>query len=184
MWKNLELSNSVEAYAHKRLAKLDRRLKQVVPAKVVLRREDARLADERFIVEVTADLKGGILRGEERADNIHTAVDRVVDVLDQQIRKYKSRRQRRRRSLSDFEGSLLEQFQVDEAEESAEPVASDGRVVRIKRHEMTRMTVAEAAARMDLLGHTFFLFVNSETGNNNVVYSRHDGDYGLIVPED
>ena len=60
----------------------------------------------------------------------------------------------------------------------------DGALVREKRHKMTRLSVQDAAAQMDLLGHGFYLFTNIESGEANVVYKRHDGDYGLIIPEE
>ena len=63
-------------------------------------------------------------------------------------------------------------------------VLEDGALVREKRHKMTRLSVQEAAAQMDLLGHGFYLFTNIESGEANVVYKRHDGDYGLIIPEE
>ena len=74
-------------------------------------------------------------------------------------------------------------FNEVESEEESPEVLSDGRVVREKRHPVTRMTVEEAVAQMDLLGHDSYLFLNAETGASNVGYRRHDGDYGLIVPQ-
>ncbi|MCH7734309.1 MAG: ribosome-associated translation inhibitor RaiA [Chloroflexi bacterium] len=181
--KNLTLNPDVEKYAQRRLSRLDRRLRHSVPARLVIRREDTRRRDERFVAEVTADLKGAILRGEERGASLEAAIDKVTDVLDRQIRRYKTRRKRRGKGLSEFEDRLAGMFNEVESEEESPEVLSDGRVVREKRHPVTRMTVEEAVAQMDLLGHDFYLFLNAETGASNVVYRRHDGDYGLIVPQ-
>ena len=79
--KNLTLNSDVEKYAQRRLSRLDRRLRHSVPARLVIRREDTRRRDERFVAEVTADLKGAILRGEERGASLEAASDKVTDVL-------------------------------------------------------------------------------------------------------
>ena len=181
--KNLTLNPDVEKYAHRRLSRLDRRLRRSVPARLVIRREDTRRPDERFVAEVTAELKGALLRGEERAASLEAAIDKVTDVLDRQIRRYKTRRKRRGKGLSEFEDRIAGMLIEDEPDEESSEVLSDGRVVREKSHPVTRMTIEEAVAQMDLLGHDFYLFLNAETGASNVVYRRHDGDYGLIVPQ-
>ena len=181
--KNLTLNPDVEKYARRSLSRLDRRLRQSVPARLVIRREDTRRSDERFVAEVTADLKGAFLRGEERAASVEAAIDKVTDVLDRQIRRYKTRRKRRGKGLSEFEDRIAGMFNEVEPDEESPEVLADGRVVREKRHPLIRMTIEEAVAQMDLLGHDFYLFLNAKTGESNVVYRRHDGDYGLIVPQ-
>ena len=107
----------------------------------------------------------------------------IIDVLEKQIGRYKTRRKRRgRKGLSEFEDRISEMLSEAEPDEDLPEVLSDGRIVREKSHPMSRMTIEEAASQMDLLGHDFYLFLNAETGASNVVYRRHDGDYGLIVP--
>jgi putative sigma-54 modulation protein len=147
-----------------------------------VRHEKARRPDQRFIAEITADLKGTFLRGEERGETLHAAIDQVTDVLDRQIKRYKSKRSRRGGSLSQLEEQVI--AQLADVEDPEPEVLEDGAVVREKSHPMTRMTVQEAAAQMDLLGHGFYMFTNIESGEANVVYRRHDGDYGLIIPEE
>jgi putative sigma-54 modulation protein len=146
-----------------------------------VRDENSRRPDERFIAETTADLKGTLLRGEERGETLHAAIDRVTDVLDRQIKRYKMKRGRRGGSLSQLEEQVI--AQLADVEDPEPEVLEDGALVREKRHKMTRMTVQEAAAQMDLLGHGFYLFTNVESGEANLVYKRHDGDYRLILPE-
>ena len=180
--RGFDMTDSVDVYARKRLAKLDRRLRYSVPARLVVRHENARRPDARFIAEITADLKGTLLRAEERGETLHIAIDKVTDVLDRQIRRYKTKRTRRGSGLSELEEQVLAQLaDVDDPEPE---VLEDGALVREKRHKMTRLSVQEAAAQMDLLGHGFYLFTNIESGEANVVYKRHDGDYGLIIPEE
>ncbi len=181
--KNINLTPDVEKYAQTRLSRLDRRMRQSVPARLMLRKENTRRSDEQYVAEVTSELKGAILRGEARAGSVAAAIDQVTDVLESQIRRYKTRRKRRGRGLSEFEDHLSEMFSEAEPEEEMPEVLSDGRIVREKIHPMSRMTVEEAASQMGLLGHDFYLFLNADTGESNVVYRRHDGDYGLIVPQ-
>ncbi|NQW16420.1 MAG: ribosome-associated translation inhibitor RaiA [Chloroflexi bacterium] len=179
--RGFDLTDSVDTYARKRLSKLDRRLRFSVPARLVVRHEKARRPDERFIAEITAELKGTILRGEERGETLHAAIDQVTDVLDRQIRRYKTKRIRRGDGLSELEERVV--AQLADVEDPEPETLEDGRLVREKRHRVTRMTVTEAAAQMDLLGHDFYMFTNADSGEANVVYRRHDGDYGLIIPE-
>jgi putative sigma-54 modulation protein len=179
--KNLKLTEAIEDYAQKRLSRLDRRLRHPVPLKLELRQEGTRRADQRFVAEITATLKAGILRGEERASSLNAAIDAATDVVERQIRRYKTRHFERGRRETGFEAALAEQFADLEGEEPATELP-DGRLVRTKKHVVSPMTVDEAAAQMELLGHSFFVFLNSENGGVNVVYRRRDGDYGLIVP--
>lgn len=203
--KNLPTSRAVSEYAEKRLGKLANRLRGDVPMRLVLRKEGTKAASDRFVAEVTATLKGGtVLRAEERAEDLYTAIDALSSVITRQIRRYKTRQSKRRASLTDWETAVLEELSsVESAPESPEttgvpagetagtaPAATetiselgDGRLVRTKTHEMAPMTVEEASSRMELLGHSFFVFQNAADRRISVIYRRYDGDYGLIVPE-
>jgi len=180
--KNLKLTDTIEDYAAKRLSRLDRRLRHPVPLKLELRHEGTRRVDDRFVAEITATLKAGILRGEERGPSVNAAIDAATAVVERQIRRYKTRHFQRGRRTSRFAETVAEQF-VELADEEPAHELPDGRVVRRKEHPVTPMTVDDAAAQMELLGHNFYVFLNSEGGTINVVYRRHDSDYGLIVPE-
>lgn len=192
--KNLTLTDSLEGYAQKRLAKLDRRLRTAIPVKLILKHEETKSVDARYVAEVTAALKGGVIvRGEQRGASINAAIDGVADAIVRQIDRYKTRRiksKRDGRGISEFEQEVAESF--TEGAEAAEPEPSAGSaasakvrptVVREKRHGVRPMTVEQAAEQMDLLGHAFYVFQNVENDAINVVYRRNDGDYGLIVPE-
>ena len=182
--KNLTLGTTIEEYAHKRLSRLDRRLRYSVPLRLELRQEGTRKTDDRFVAEITATLKGAVLRGEERGASVQAAIDSASTVVERQIRRYKTRHYRRTRTrkATQFEETLADQF-VELSGEKPDKELPDGRVVRTKEHTVSPMTVDEAAAQMELLGHTFFVFLNKESRDINVVYRRHDDDYGLIVPE-
>jgi len=91
--RNLALTDSLEQYAQKRLAKLDRRLRKAVPVRLILRHEETKSVEARYVAEVTAALKGGVVvRGEQRASNVNAAIDGVADAIVRQIDRYKTRR--------------------------------------------------------------------------------------------
>ncbi|MDA1257019.1 MAG: ribosome-associated translation inhibitor RaiA [Chloroflexi bacterium] len=194
--KNLPSSQAVSAYAEKRLEKVANRLRDDVPMRLVLRKEGTKAASDRFVAEVTATLKGGtVIRAEERAADLYAAIDAISDVVSRQIRRYRTRQSKRRASLTEWEATVLEELlplgaeegstAVGESVEGAETISElgDGHLVRTKTHETAPMTVEEASSRMELLGHSFFVFQNAEDRRISVIYRRHDGDYGMIVPE-
>ncbi len=128
---------------------------------------------ERHIVEVTVPLNGGmLLRGEEETNDMYASVDLVMEKLERQIEKYKTKIARKMK-----DGKLLDLAAGQEKAAEEEP-----RLVRTKRFAMKPMPVEEAILQMNLLGHDFFVFSNAETEEVNVVYRRRDGNYGLIEP--
>lgn len=186
---NTTLTDAIRSYAEKRLSILDRRFRDPVPVYLQIRKEQTRKEDERFIAEVTIRLNRGVIRGEMRGDSPYTAVDHVSDTVTRQISRYKNRySDKNRRSV---EGGLgmaiaeqLAQESVSEVDDSGITTLEHGQLVRTKRHKMALETVEDAASQMELLGHSFYVFRNKETDEINVVYRRHDEDYGLIVPEE
>ncbi len=180
--RHTPLTDEIRNYAEKRLAKLDRRFRESLPVNVLIRKENTRREEDRFVAEVTVRLRKGVIRGEERGSTPYAAIDSVENKIDRRIRRYKTRFMNRRRSASRFEADIAGQLADQPAETDDVVEIRDGVVVRTKRHDVLPMGVEEAAGRMDLLGHNFFLFLNSETDTYNVVYRRHDNDYGLIVP--
>jgi putative sigma-54 modulation protein len=161
--KNLDLTPALRAHAEKKLAKLDRYFEAPLSAQVVMAVERG-----RHIVEVTVPVDGWILRGEDASEDMYTSVDRVVDKLERQIHKYKTRLIRRPRS---------EPQPAPAPEQELE-------VVRVKRFALKPIPVTEAALQMQLLGHDFFVFRDADAGGVvAVVYRRRDGRVGLIEPE-
>ena len=180
--KNLPSSPALNEYAEKRLSKVIDRLRDDVPIRLVLRKEDTKAASDRFVAEMTATLRGGtVLRAEDRAEDLYVAIDALSDVLARQVRRYRTRYSRRRTSLTEWEAAVLQELTpiemppgaIGTAAESATQQATtvsddetlseleDGRIVRTKTHEMAPMSVEEASSRMELLGHSFFVFHNS-----------------------
>lgn len=188
---NTTLTDAIRGYAEKRLSILDRRFKDTVPVYLQIRKEQTKKEDDRFIAEVTIKMDRGVIRGETRADSPYTAIDGVSDTVTRQIRKYKTKLDRHGRKsapggLSQAVAEQLAQIEYDGSQE-VEPDVQEleyGQLVRTKRHTVAAESVEDATAQMDLLGHNFYVFRNKESGDINVVYRRHDNDYGLIVPED
>lgn len=121
------------------------------------------------MVEITIRSGGLMFRGEEGSDSFANAIDAAIDSLERQIRKNKTRLEKR----------LREGIHIDPVEEEAE---EEPFRIRTKTFDVKPMSVEEAILQMQLLGHQFFVFSDAETGDTCVVYQRKDGDYGLIVP--
>ena len=172
--KNMNVSPRTEEYVRRKIEKLDRHLTEPVEARVELATESTRNANQRQIVQVTLHKNGTIIRAEERAAETNTAVDAVVDKLDKQIRRYKDKQVRKRRVSAVVAADAAEA----EAESDTEP-----RIVRTKRFKTPPLSEDQASEQMELLGHSFFLFLNERTGELNVLYRREDGNYGLLEPE-
>lgn len=169
--KNIKVTDALRGYVEKRLAKLDRFFNGLSEAQVALSVERG-----NHRVEVTIPVNGMILRGEEATHDMYAAVDLVVEKLEKQIERYKSRFNRRARAGS-----------VPVAEVTASEPLEDmekNEVVRVKRFAIKPMNIDEAIMQMNLLGHNFFVFRNAETEAVCVLYRRKDGNYGLIEPED
>lgn len=161
--------DSFKEHAEKKLQKVERFFDDSAEAKVT-----ATVEKSCQIVEVTVATRGMIFRSEERAQNMNEALDKCVDSLIRQIRKNKTRLEKRLR-----EGSLDSVIIASEPEEEE----LDFNVVRTKHVSVKPQSVDEAILQMNLLDHQFYLFRNAETDEVNVVYKRQDGGYGVIVPE-
>jgi putative sigma-54 modulation protein len=130
---------------------------------------------DRFIFEVAIHSDGTIIRAEERSDDMYAAMDLVVDKLERQIRKHKTKlgKQIHQEALIPANFDISEDIEED----------SDYDVVKTKHFALKPMHIEEAILQMNLLGHSFFVFTNGDTETVNVVYKRKDGRYGLIEPE-
>jgi putative sigma-54 modulation protein len=169
--KNIQLSEALKEYVEKRLGKLDKYFDNNPEAIVTLSVEK-----DRHRVEVTMPISGFILRGEEESTDMYACIDLVVEKLEKQVEKYKTRLLKKNKSHSIKD--LTPVISVETADEDKEP-----QIVRTKRFAIKPMPIEEAIMQMNLLGHNFFVFSNAETEEVNVVYKRKDGNYGLIEPE-
>lgn len=183
--KDIRLTPRLRSYIDKKTARLERYLPNMAELRVDLSSQNARNAGERHIAQMTLrDERGTILRAEERNADIFAAVDMVVDKMYRQIKRYrdKSRRSRQRMKLADalMQEAELEPLPFDDAVDNMDEVPV---LVRRKQFSMQPMTSEEAIDQMDLLGHDFYVFFNTEEEAVNVVYRRRDSTYGLLLPE-
>ena len=172
--KKVNLPNSIHTYAEKKVGKLDRFFKEDATASITFSLEKERLNK----VEITIRSSGTIFRVSESTADMRASIDAAVATLERQIRKNKTRLEKRLRQGA-FERTLdaseITSFAPDEPEEG------EYRIVRSKTFPIKPMTQDEAILQMNLLGHSFFAFKNEDAGGAfAVVYRRNDGDYGII----
>lgn len=168
--RNIEVTEALKNITSKKLGRLNKYFQRELEASV-----NFSVEKNREIIEITINLPGTLLRAEESSDDMYAAIDKAVDVLEGQIRKYKTKLQRRYQN-----GETIRFENIPPLEEKED----DGpEIVRIKRFDMKPMDEEEAILQMELLGHNFFLFMNAETDSLGVLYKRRDGNYGLIEPE-
>lgn len=172
--KNIEISQAVRSYVQTKLTRLIRHLPNTFVVEVEITREMTRAPEHRYVVQVTLNHDGTLLRGEERAVHLYATIDSVMDVMERQIERYKGKLQEKRRkgiSLGKVEASPV----VEEEQQR--------KVVKVKRFTVKPMSSEEAIDQMELLGHAFFIFIDDSRMQFSVLYRRLDGGYGLIQPE-
>ncbi len=185
--RNLELPETVRDYIERKFQPIQRQFKDYggpAEAKMEARREETKSAQHQIVVQFTLSVAGTLLRAEERASTVNAAVDATVQVMEHQIKKYTGRHFVNIRSRKGGGGESIRGAEAPApAPEDDDQISTpSGRVVRVKRFAMKPITVEEAATQMELLGHEFFFFVNSETNQPSVLYRRRDGDYTVIEP--
>lgn len=164
--KNYSPSDKLRETIEKKFEKLDKYFSNEITGNVMTIKEKG-----GYKVEATINAKGTIFRAEVRADDPYDAVDRVIEKLSSQMSRFKTKLQRK------YKGNKEIVF-TDLPEEHDEP--EEIHVVKKKKFELIPMTVDEAIVQMELLAHSFFVFLNMETDSVNVVYRRADKDYGVL----
>lgn len=172
--KNIEVTKPIREYVEKKISKLNKYF-DTPPASDV--HVNLSVYNDEQKIEVTIPMPNLLLRAEEQHADLYAAIDLVVDKLERQIRKHKTKvnRKFRQKGIRDFI------FTEPETEEEKN-VKDKIEIVRVKRFDLKPMDSEEAVLQMDMLGHNFFVFTNAETNDINVVYKRKDGKYGLIEP--
>lgn len=163
--KNIELTPGLKSHVEKKIGKIGKYFDEPLSVSVNLY-----LEHNKHIVEVTIPVNGMILRGEESSPDMYASVDMVIEKLERQIEKYKTRINRRGKGAppKGFDGP--------------DSAPDDAQVVKSKRFTVKPIASEEAILQMNMVGHDFYVFVNSETDQVNVVYRRKDGNYGLLEP--
>jgi putative sigma-54 modulation protein len=170
--ENIEVTPALREYAEKKIAKLEKYFTETPDANVHVNLKVHQ--DKTAKVEVTIPLPNLVLRAEEMNDDMYAAIDLITDKLERQIRKHKTKVNRKFRE----KGSTKEIF----ATVSDTPVEENDEleIVRTKRFDLKPMDSEEAILQMNMLGHNFFVYTDAETNKTNVVYKRKDGRYGII----
>ena len=169
--KNLEISDYLSDLVNKKVGKLERYFPQDADVFVTLSVEK-----NRHIVEVTIPYDGGVIRGEEITGDMYASIDNVLDKLEKQIIRHRTKLEKCLRS-----GAFRE---MDAALAMDDDLEEEGpKIVRVKRFAIKPMSEEEAMLQIEMVGHSFYVFLNSDTNQMNVLYKRKDGNYGLIEPE-
>jgi len=169
--KGIEVSEYLNNTVEKKAKKLERYFKEDTQMTVALSIERS-----MHICEVTVPFTGVTLRAEERSGDMYNSIDASLKKLERMIRRHRTKLEKRLHEKAyDYAAPVYgEENEVEEEE---------GKLVRRKKFPVKPMDVAEAEMQMELLGHSFYVFVNVETGDVNVLYKRKDGNYGLIEPD-
>lgn len=168
--ENIEVTDALREYVEKRLSKLEKYFG--VDSDVIAHINLKVYKDDSAKVEVTIILPYLVLRAEDTTDDMYKSIDFVSEKLERQIRKYKTKINRRNREKG------LKDYFLEETTEEESP--SEFEIVRNKHLDLKPMKAEEAVLQMDLLGHDFFVFEDADTNGTSIVYKRNDGRYGLI----
>ncbi|WP_407271118.1 ribosome hibernation-promoting factor, HPF/YfiA family [Radiobacillus sp. PE A8.2] len=177
--ENVEVTNAIKEYVEKKIGKLERYFDSPPTSEVHV---NISVYNDEQQIEVTIPMTNLLLRAEEQHNDLYAAIDLVVDKLERQIRKYKTKVNRKFKQNGSPKHIFAEMEREVQAEKQAELDEDELDIVRTKRFDLKPMDSEEAVLQMDMLGHAFYVFTNSITGSTSVVYRRRDGRYGLIEP--
>ena len=167
--KNVDVTPAIKSYIEEKIGRLDKYLESPsdISASIVVK-----VRGKEQIIEVTIPVNKIILRGEESHDDLYAAIDLVSDKIERQIRKNKTKLKKRKEKNNFVDFNY--EFEIDNDEEK------DEKIVKRKSIEMKPMNEEEALLQMDLLGHEFFVFKNTDSECVSILYKRKDGNYGII----
>ena len=168
--RNIELTEGLKTAVESKLSKLEKYFTPDTDAYVTLSVEK-----ERQKVEVTIPMKGNYIRSEQVSNDIYVSIDLVEEVLERQLKKYRTKIVTKQQNAA----SVFKQEFIDANDEDDEEI----KIIRSKKFDMKPMYPEDACVQMELLGHDFYVFINAETEEVNVVYKRKGNTYGLIEPE-
>ena len=175
--KNLDVSDSMRSYAEDKLRKLERQLADPTQIELELSVERNPSISANHVAEATIWTKGPTLRARESSSDMKASIDQLVDKLERQVKRYREKRREEPRRQARANGNAPEPGIPLQAGDDGEPW-----IVKTKQFPVKPMTPDEAVLQLELVGHDFFVFRNSDSGAVNVVYRRRAGNYGLIEP--
>ena len=168
--RQMEVTDDLKALFDKKLKKFDKFFRDDAVANVKLARRH-----NQEVLELTISSSGTIFRAEKSADTFNNALDECIEAIDRQIRKNKTRLEKRLR-----EGAFIKA--VDEPADTFDEESYN--LIKVKKFPVKPMSIDEAILQMNISGHTFYMFRNTEDNEINVVYQKNGGGYGLIIPEE
>jgi len=171
--RNLDVTDSIRSYAEQKLKKLDKQLNDATEIELELAVEKNPSIAANQIAEATVWTKGPTLRAREASEDMRASIDQLTEKLVRQVRHYRDKRSYR---------GTRNHGPVDEGVPALENDQLEQQIVKTKQFPDKPMSPEEAVLQLELIGHDFFVFRNSDTGEVNVVYRRKDGGYGLIEP--
>lgn len=167
--KHMTVNEDVRSYATKKFSKLEKFFKKEAETHLTF---GERKKGNYVVLDATIFYKNIVFRAEVENHDIYIIIDKAEEIIERQIRKNKTKLEKRFHSEA-FD-SYINEEEIEEAEH---------KIVKSKKFSIKPMSIEEAVLQMDLIGHEFFMFLNSESDKTNVVYKRKDGNYGLIEPE-
>ena len=167
--RNIEVTPGLKAAVEKKIGKLEHFFTPDTEVIVALSAQK-----DRQKIEVTIPVKGNTIRAEESSTDMYVSID-LVEVIERQIRRYRKKLIDKKQAALSFSQAF-----IDEEEDEQE---DDIRIVKTKKFAIKPTIPEEACLQMEMLGHNFYVFLNSDTDQVNVVYKRKNGTYGLIEPE-
>ena len=168
--RNIELTEGLKNAVEDKLNKLEKYFTPDTDVYVTLSVEK-----ERQKVEVTIPMKGNIIRSEQVSSDMYVSIDLVEEVIERQLKKYRTKLiAKHQNAAAAFKQEFLEEQSIEDEEIQ---------ITRVKKFDMKPMYAEDACVQMELLGHDFYVFINAETDEVNVVYKRKGNTYGLIEPE-
>ena len=172
--KNITVTPAIAEKIEKKLNHLEKYfiIDENVVANVVVR-----VYPNKQKIEVTIPVKGSLVRAEQESSDMYVSIDLVEEIIERQLRRYKTKLIAREQDGGDFSSAFIEE--EDEFSEENDGI----NIARVKRFPLKPMNPEEACLQMELLGHNFFVFYNCDEERVNVVYKRKNGTYGLIGPE-
>ena len=170
--KNIELTDGLKEAVEERLSKLAKYFAPETEVHVTLSVEK-----ERQKIEVTIPVKGSVIRAEQVSNDMYVSIEVVEETIERQLKKYRKKIVTKQQNVDKF--FAQEYLSKEDDDEDDEEI----RIIRSKRFGIKPMYPEDACVQMELLGHDFFVFLNAETEEVNVVYKRKGNTYGLIEPE-
>ena len=167
--RNIDITEGLKSAVQEKLGKLERYFTPEIEIHVTLSVEK-----DRQKIEVTIPVKGNIIRSEQVSSDMYVSIDLVEEVIERQLRKYKTKIVNQQQAGGNFQKEFVEDEFLEDEEVN---------IIRTKKFGIKPMYPEDACVQMELLGHNFYVFRNAETDEVNVVYKRKGNTYGLIEPE-